>query len=556
MQQLQCKGLQLQAWRQQHAALPPSSNRHVSSSTGRVLLRQHRRGCAPHPDLLLLPASSSCLRSRMCSSSVCCSAAADAGAGDAVRPSAQAATPAAAAVDMTGAAGAASSSSTAGPGSSSDTGVSSTGSSNSSSSSTRGGYSSYSDMYKSLHNTFGTTLAAAEGASLNSSRSSQLQELQQHTAAAAAPSAAAAAGVEDALKKAQRALAAAESSLDSIHKLRSAQPPNKWTELLQVLRSAAVVAAAGSALVASHAFGLGWQWAGATLGALGLAARAYQRNAVTPAGAFAVAAACLATLGCSLRFGVVMLAYAYTSHKLRQYKEARQAVDFEFVVKPQQLLPRDWPEVLSIAAVPTVLAVAYGAMAGCLDLPLGTLPAVETWRADLLTLFQGAVLGWYACCCGDAWSRELGELSGDMPRLLTTLQPVRKGTHGAVTLLGLSGAAAGGLLVGLLFHCAAVLSPTLWVFEVQRMAAMSQWRIIPLGLIAGVCGSLVDSLLGALLQFTGFDSSTSSLTNTPGPKVSRISGFAYPWLNDHLVNVLAASLTAVLTALAALRMFG
>lgn len=106
-------------------------------------------------------------------------------------------------------------------------------------------------------------------------------------------------------------------------------------------------------------------------------------------------------------------------------------------------------------------------MAGCLDLPLGTLPAVETWRADLLTLFQGAVLGWYACCCGDAWSRELGELSGDMPRLLTTLQPVRKGTHGAVTLLGLSGAAAGGLLVGLLFHCAAVLSPTLWVFEVQ-----------------------------------------------------------------------------------------
>jgi uncharacterized membrane protein len=124
-------------------------------------------------------------------------------------------------------------------------------------------------------------------------------------------------------------------------------------------------------------------------------------------------------------------------------------------------------QVLSIAAVPTVLAIAYGAMAGCLDLPLGSLPAVETWRADLLTLLQGAVLGWYACCCGDAWSRELGELSGDMPRLLTTLQPVRKGTHGAVTLLGLSGAAAGGLLVGLLFHCAAVLSPTLWVFEVQ-----------------------------------------------------------------------------------------
>lgn len=141
-------------------------------------------------------------------------------------------------------------------------------------------------------------------------------------------------------------------------------------------------------------------------------------------------------------------------------------------------------------------------MAGCLDLPLGSLPNVETWRADLLTLLQGAVLGWYACICGDAWSGELGELSGrvglpwcgegplcascrprltllalllvslwcpagDQPRLLTTMQPVRKGTHGGVTLLGLTGAAAGGLLVGAVFYCAAVLSPTLWVFDAQ-----------------------------------------------------------------------------------------
>jgi hypothetical protein len=170
-------------------------------------------------------------------------------------------------------------------------------------------------MYKSLHNTFSTQPDA-----LQSSFSSQQQEHQQRSGAdgsssgldsshgnghqassssnapaaaealpaaavpaaaaaaagVAAPSPAAAAGVEDALKKAQQALAAAESSLGSIHKLRSAQPPNKWTGMLQILRSVAVVAAAGSALVASHAFGLGWQWAGATLGALGLAGKAEQ----------------------------------------------------------------------------------------------------------------------------------------------------------------------------------------------------------------------------------------------------------------------------------------
>lgn len=47
-----------------------------------------------------------------------------------------------------------------------------------------------------------------------------------------------------------------------------------------------------------------------------------------------------------------------------------------------------WFQISCIAFLPTVLAVAYGAMAGCLDLPLGSLPAVETWRADLLTLLQ------------------------------------------------------------------------------------------------------------------------------------------------------------------------
>jgi uncharacterized membrane protein len=70
-------------------------------------------------------------------------------------------------------------------------------------------------------------------------------------------------------------------------------------------------------------------------------------------------------------------------------------------------------------------------------------------------------------------------VAGDQPRLITTLQPVRKGTHGAVTLLGLSGAAAGGLLAGAVFYCAAVLSPTLWVFEAQVCASAAAAGLYP-----------------------------------------------------------------------------
>lgn len=133
-------------------------------------------------------------------------------------------------------------------------------------------------------------------------------------------------------------------------------------------------------------------------------------------------------------------------------------------------------QVLCNSGVPTIMAIAYGALAGCLDLPLGALPGIEPWRADLLTLLMGGFLGYYACCCGDTWASELGVLSTDQPRLITTLKPVRRGTNGGVTLLGLSASIAGGLFMGAVFYVAAVISPTLWVFDLQVR-----------GFLGGVC---------------------------------------------------------------------
>lgn len=73
--------------------------------------------------------------------------------------------------------------------------------------------------------------------------------------------------------------------------------------------------------------------------------------------------------------------------------------------------------------------------------------------------------------------------------------------------------------------------------------------------MGGIIGSVIDSILGATVQYSGFDLKLQKVVNYPGDpdQVLCISGANL--LNNNQVNLASASLTALLVGCIALRVF-
>ena len=193
------------------------------------------------------------------------------------------------------------------------------------------------------------------------------------------------------------------------------------------------------------------------------------------------------------------------------------------------------PRVLCNGGIPTLLALAAFGAVGFGEV------ALSAAAHPSYTALGGSFLGYYACCCGDTWASELGILSQGLPRLVTTLRPVRKGTNGAVSGLGLAASLGGGLFIGLVFFLAAA------------ACGCPQPLVVPLAAGFGLLGSLIDSVVGATLQYSGYCWDSQKVVQHPGVNVTPITG--RPLLTNNGVNLVSASLSAVLCAAATLRLF-
>ncbi len=169
-------------------------------------------------------------------------------------------------------------------------------------------------------------------------------------------------------------------------------------------------------------------------------------------------------------------------------------------------------------------ALANGGAAAVCSLLLG-LTGNGIWLA--------AAVGALAAANADTWATELGVLSRERPRLITSGVRVEAGTSGGVSGVGTLAAVAGAALIG----ASAVL------LEKQPILLLA-------GLLGGLGGTLLDSLLGATVQAMYFCPACQRATerhprHSCGGPTQPLRGL--PWLNNDAVN-LAATLVGSLLA--------
>jgi uncharacterized membrane protein len=160
----------------------------------------------------------------------------------------------------------------------------------------------------------------------------------------------------------------------------------------------------------------------------------------------------------------------------------------------------------------------------------------------------------YACVCADTWASEVGILSPTPPRLVTTWRTVPPGTNGGVSALGCGCSAVAGVFMGASHWLMGTvladvrLQPPLTGSSSSGGGGCLLWCGI--GLAAGVGGSLIDSLLGATVQFSGVAVKSGKVVSRHGPGVERVSGLAL--IGNDAVNAVAAGVTAAIAAACAL----
>ena len=185
--------------------------------------------------------------------------------------------------------------------------------------------------------------------------------------------------------------------------------------------------------------------------------------------------------------------------------------------KGAKLGPRDWTQVLANGGWGAVLVL---------------IPFFQPRQTWAFIAYAGAM----AAITADTWATEIGKLSRQKPRIITTGRLVEPGTSGGITTAGSLSSLAGSTFVAFL---SLLISPL-----------VQSWMDMIIITIAGMLGSVFDSLLGASIQVMyacprcKTETEQHPLHNCQTPTTySR----GWRWLNNDGVNFLSSVLGSLIS---------
>lgn len=278
-----------------------------------------------------------------------------------------------------------------------------------------------------------------------------------------------------------------------------------------------------------------WRWLFSVVVPVMIACHGFKKKSLDHSGALGGLVVGFILTIANFSFFTSLLMFFLSSSKLTKWKgEVKKRLDSEYKEGGQ----RNWIQVFCNGAVPTELALLYMIENGPGEIP------IDFAKQPTASWMCLSLLAALACSAGDTWASEVGPiLSKSSPRLITTWEKVPVGTNGGVTVVGLASSLLGGTFVGLAYFL------TQLVFVSDLDISAPQWPIIVFGALAGFLGSVVDSYLGATMQFSGLDESTGLVVSSPAEETKHIAG--KPILDNNAVNLFSSVSVALLLPTAA-----
>ena len=287
----------------------------------------------------------------------------------------------------------------------------------------------------------------------------------------------------------------------------------------------------------------------------------YKRGSFTLSGTITGFIVCFIIAYSNIVFLLIMITFVLSCTFATRYNvdlklSKLEENDHQIATRKRKRIARNYQQVLCNSVIACFFALGYCWKTNYSGL---SLPFDNKHESSIYSI--GFIFS-VVCCCGDTLGKyvnsfrlylylksiciaasEMGTaLAHNRPRLITNpFRTVPTGTNGGISSIGCLFSLFGGLIIGLSF-----VTGNMIFCQSEHMinTFMINIQLLFYCAIFGFLGSLIDSLLGATLQFSGYDRERNVIAEKPLPFIEQISGLDI--LSNNQVNLISSFLTSIM----------